>query len=283
MKNDSTKVPQFYNPSTNKFEYVEGSNGAIKVIVEGGDTGGGGETTIQALQTYNPTTQKYDYLQSTSGALKVTGNVTSTISGTVPVSGNVGITGTVNTNSTIVGTVPVSGNVGITGTVTTAGTSTVTGNVAHDGVATGNPVRIAGRAVTATYNPVATGDVADFITTTVGVQIVKPYSIPELDWSYTGEAIVDDADVVVKTAVSGTVKNYITSFQYQNTSEVATELVIKNGATVIWRGYAPASMTVPANVTFNTPIKGSANTALNVACVTTGANVYVNVQGYQAP
>ncbi|SDC31393.1 hypothetical protein SAMN05444678_102277 [Sphingomonas sp. YR710] len=34
---------------------------------------------------------------------------------------------------------------------------------------------------------------------------------------------------------------------------------------------------------FPTPLESAAATALNVNCGTTGANVLVNVQGYQAP
>jgi hypothetical protein len=38
-----------------------------------------------------------------------------------------------------------------------------------------------------------------------------------------------------------------------------------------------------AEIIFTNPIKTTANAALNFACITTGAAVYVNAQGYTAP
>lgn len=192
------------------------------------------------------------------------------------VTGSVSISGTSSANiSQYGGTAVVNGG--------TAGLIGIGGSVAHDGVASGNPVRIGGRAMTANYTGVASGDVADVVTTVVGAVVNKPYSIPEADWSYAGTAVTTTTDVALKSAGATGIRNYVTSFQYQNTGTVATEIVIKDGATVIWRGYASASMTVPAIVTLNTPLKGTAVTAMNFACITTGANVYVNAQGYQAP
>jgi hypothetical protein len=38
-----------------------------------------------------------------------------------------------------------------------------------------------------------------------------------------------------------------------------------------------------SEVIFENPLKTTANTALNFACITSGAAVYVNAQGYTAP
>lgn len=163
-------------------------------------------------------------------------------------------------------------------------TSAITsGQSGHDSAISGNPFRIAGRALTANYTTVATGDTADLVTTLVGALIVKPYSIPELDWSYApASAITNTTDVALKGATAS-IKNYLTCIQMINTSATATEVVIKDGTTVIWRGYLGANMTSMIDIQFPTPLKTTANTALNFACITTGANVYVNAQGYQAP
>ncbi|MFS0905788.1 hypothetical protein AB3N02_22330 [Priestia aryabhattai] len=158
------------------------------------------------------------------------------------------------------------------------------GYAAHDAIVSGNPMRIAGRAVTTNYAGVATGDVADLITTVVGALINKPYSIPEGDWQYAGTAVTATTDVALKTAGGTGIRNYVTNITVQNThATVATEFVIKDGSTVIYRGYLPANMALPAVINFPTPLKGTAVTAMNFACITTGANVYVNAQGYQAP
>lgn len=165
---------------------------------------------------------------------------------------------------------------------TVTANATSTGNVAHDGVASGNPVRTAGRAVTANYTPVATGDVADFVATTVGVQIEKPYSIPEADWQVAPANVTVNTDVALKTAGGATLRNYVTGIQLKNVSMVDTEVVIKDGATIIWRGFLPQSMKQTDVIVFNTPLRGSLNTAMNFQCVT-ASNVYVSAQGYQAP
>lgn len=171
----------------------------------------------------------------------------------------------------------------VANSVSIAGNPAVVGNVAHDGVAAGNPVRLAGKAVNVMPTTVSTtGDVHDLITTMQGALVVREHCIPEQSWSYTGTPIINTTDVVAKAAGAAGIRNYVNGFQYQNTNATATEIVIKDGATVIWRGYASASMAVPANITFDQPLRGTAATALNVACITTAANVYMNVQGYQS-
>ncbi|MCA3247050.1 MAG: hypothetical protein ING29_11315 [Azospirillum sp.] len=166
------------------------------------------------------------------------------------------------------------------------GVSLSTGQAAHDAAITGNPVRIAGRALTANYAAVATGDVADLVTTLVGALIQKPYAIPESDWSYAAAAggIVNTTDVPVRAAAAAGIRNYVTAATFSNASAtVATEVVIKDGAsTVLWRESLPA-LTRSYSVVFPTPLRGTAATAVNVACITTGAQVYVNMQGYIAP
>lgn len=102
------------------------------------------------------------------------------------------------------------------------------------------------------------------------------------DFKHATAPVTTTADLAVKAAAGGNLRNYITSFQYQNIGAVATEVVLKDGSTIIWRGYAAASMAAPACVNFGTPLRGSANTAVNFAAITTGANIYINTQGYTA-
>lgn len=156
------------------------------------------------------------------------------------------------------------------------------GTVAHDGVVSGAPVRIGAKALTANTSVSTTGDVADLITTLTGALITRPYTIPESEFTYAGTAITNTTDVVLKVALLAN-RNYLTGIQIQNShATVGTEVVIKDGTTVIWRGYSPANSNI-IDINFNIPLKTTANTALNFACITTGANVYVNAQGYQAP
>ncbi len=170
----------------------------------------------------------------------------------------------------------------VQGSVTATG---IAGAGAHDAAISGNPVRIGGRALTANYTAVATGETADLVTTLVGALISKPYAIPESDWQYAAASggIVNTTDVVAKAAAAAGIRNYVTGIQVRNTNAVATEFVIKDGATVIWRTQLPASMAGSMDVQFPTPLRGTAATAVNIACITTGAAVYANLQGYIAP
>ncbi len=162
------------------------------------------------------------------------------------------------------------------------GNQSIGGAAAHDAAISGNPLRIAGRALTANYTAVSTGDVADLITTLVGALIQKPYAIPEQDWQYgSSTAVTNTTDVTLKAAGTAGIRNYVTAIQFVNTGATATVVVIKDGSTVIWAGNAQQN--VPITINFPTPLKGTAATALNFACLTTAANVYVAVQGYQAP
>ena len=170
-------------------------------------------------------------------------------------------------------------------------TSMLNGQSAHDAAVAGSPVRISGRALTAAYTTVATGDTADMITTTQGVQIVRNFQIPELEWSYAAAnlGIVNTTTAVtIKTAAGAGLRNYITTMQI-NTEALgtATELAIRDGAggTVLWRIKIPTTGIPYMMVKFDDPIKSTANTLLEVVTLTastTGA-VYVNAQGYTAP
>jgi hypothetical protein len=175
---------------------------------------------------------------------------------------------------------------GATATSTNIGTVTanVAGQAAHDAVVAGNPVRLAARALTAAYASVATGDVADLVSTLQGVLVTRPWQIPELEWFYVATAggITNTTDVVMAAAAGAGLRRYICSMQLSNNSAVATEVVIKDGASIIWRGHLPANAPM-AEIQFENPIKTTANAALNFACITTGAAVYVNAQGFTAP
>ena len=159
-----------------------------------------------------------------------------------------------------------------------------TGQAAHDAVVSGNPVRLAGRALSAAYTTVATGDVADLITTLQGALVTRPFQIPELEWSYAAPSggVVNTTDVVLVAAAGAGLRRYVTSIQLKNANAVATEVVLKDGSTIIWRGHLSASMGSTEEIIFSDPIKTTANAALNFACITTGAQVYINAQGYTA-
>lgn len=109
-------------------------------------------------------------------------------------------------------------------------------------------------------------------------------------WQYTNNntAITDASSHQIMTAAGVGLRNYTTGIQVSNTSAtVSTVFNILDGATVINSIHLPANTStnpeVPYLYNFETPLKGTANTTLNVQCVTTGASVYVNMQGFIAP
>jgi uncharacterized cupredoxin-like copper-binding protein len=164
------------------------------------------------------------------------------------------------------------------------GQVTVVGSASHSSASTGAPVRVAGRVNTAVDTTLIAGDSSDLFITTGGAAITKAFGVPELDWQFAGASggIVNTTDVVAKAAAAAGVRNYVTSIDLSNASATATEVVIKDGATVIWRGHCPAN-SPGRSIVFPTPLRGTAATAVNVACITTAAAVYVNLQGFTAP
>jgi len=138
------------------------------------------------------------------------------------------------------------------GTVTTVSTVTsVTalagGQAAHDAVIAGAPLRTAGRAVTTNYAAVATGDVADHITTLVGAAIVKPYSIPEGDWQYAapvGGLANSATAVTVRGAGAAGIRNYVTAIDFWSEALTnATDLRIRE-ADIVCNSQTIASNTL---------------------------------------
>jgi len=191
-----------------------------------------------------------------------------------------------------------SGTVTVVATLSTAPATTlggalnVSGLVAHGSAIGGNPVRIGGRALTSNYTAVTTGQVADFVTTTVGAMVTRPYSIPEQEWSYaaaSGGISNTTTAVTIAAAAGAGIRNYITGVQITSDAlGTATELAIRDGAagTVIWRHkIGTAGLPAGWGITFPIPLKSSANTLLEVVTLTasvTGA-VYFDAQGYTAP
>ena len=122
------------------------------------------------------------------------------------------------------------------------------------------------------------------IATQDGRQIVRLNSIPENEWQYAAASggITNTTDVVLQAAAGSGIKNYLTGLSLGNANATATEVVVKDGSTVIWRMYLAANAPIQS-IKFVTPLQSTANTALNVACITTGTQTYINAQGYKAP
>lgn len=90
--------------------------------------------------------------------------------------------------------------------------------------------------------------------------------------------------VVVKAAAGAGVRNYVTSMQcWADALGAATELVVLDNVTVIWRGKLQTNGLVDGTeITFSPPLRGTANTTVSVQTVTASVtgSVYCSFQGY---
>lgn len=156
-------------------------------------------------------------------------------------------------------------------------TATCVGNAAHDAAVSGNPVLTAAEARSSENTAVANGDVARLITDLVGKLITSPYAPSDLTWQGTGSK-TDTSDLAVKAAAGSGVRNYITSIIVANTSSTDTTVIVKDGSTEICRVPAPANS--GAVLQFPVPLKGTANTAVNIASAASVSTMYITAAGY---
>ena len=157
-------------------------------------------------------------------------------------------------------------------------------SVNHDAAVVAGVTQIGLEARSANPTAVATGDVTRALATLLGKQVVYPYALPGTTWQYAGPTggITDTADDAIQAAGGAGVRHYLTSLTVINShATVGTEVVIKDGSTVIHRGYAAAAGG-GYTLTFPTPLRGTAATALNVACITTGSATVVSASGFSA-
>jgi hypothetical protein len=160
----------------------------------------------------------------------------------------------------------------------------VLGPFGDNATAVQNAVAVGLKAMSTNPAAAASGRLMTLLGTLVGALVNKPFSIPELDWSYAGPiaGLTTAADTAARAAAGAGIRNYVTALQVQNASATATEFQIKDGATVIWRCLLPANSSF-LDITFPSPLKGTANTALNIQAVTAASVVVANLQGYAAP
>ena len=156
----------------------------------------------------------------------------------------------------------------------------IAGTAAHSAAASGNPVQVGGVVITAVSTGEAAGEVCRLPMTTSNQLVIKQFAPAEVDFQYTGILTTATA-VAAKAAGAAGVRNYATHVSFQNTSATATTVLLLDGATTIAQWHAPANMALPAVIEFNTPRRGTAATPMNVNCGTAGANVLINVGGFQ--
>lgn len=117
------------------------------------------------------------------------------------------------------------------------------------------------------------------------------YTVPSpATWSYAAGSggITDTNDVTLAAAPSNSQRNYLCALQLFNADPtVNTEVVIKDGSTVLWRVMVPAGIVAstqfaqPFGIVFPLALRQpTAGTALTAAAITNSSVLYINAQGY---
>jgi hypothetical protein len=176
------------------------------------------------------------------------------------------------------------GQVGGTNTVTAgvAGMLAVGGNIAEDTAATSNPLICGG--VVRTALPASTVVAGDAIRGTYsqsGQLITKQNAPGDLDF-YVNATVTTNTQTALRAAQASPIRQNVTGLTFQNTNATATTLTIQDGSTTLVTFSVPASMTLPVQLNFPTPLRGTAATALNYTAGTTGANILLNVIGFNS-
>ena len=184
--------------------------------------------------------------------------------------------------------IPITGTVAVAShAVTNAGTFAVqtAGDVAHDGVDSGGPVKVGAKAITSPKGVtlVANADRTDLIADLDGIQVVK---IGTANGDLISERIADTSGTSTAftnfSAVAAT-RNYVTSIHIYNSSATAGFVDFRDGATgaVLFTAAAPAGggMSIASAVPL---FKTTANTALAYDVSGALSTVYINIAGYQS-
>ena len=154
----------------------------------------------------------------------------------------------------------------------------IVGQGAEDAAIAGNAVRTSGRARTTAPTTFVNGDTIDQTMALTGAAIVKPYSVPEIQWN-SSNALTTATAVAIQAAAGASLKRHPTAIQAINTGASTVDLIILDGVTERWR--LPLPVNIPVQFEFASHLIVTANTALNANLSAVGT-VRLNAQGYTA-
>jgi hypothetical protein len=154
--------------------------------------------------------------------------------------------------------------------------------VAEDSASTANPLIVGG--VVRTALPAATVVAGDAVRSTFSrsAQIVTKENAPgDLDFAVS-TTVTTNTQTAIRAAQGADIRQSVTSVTFQNTNATATTLTIQDASATLVAFSVPASMTLPVQLNFPTPLRGSANAALNYTAGTTGASILLTVTGFNS-
>ena len=154
--------------------------------------------------------------------------------------------------------------------------------VAEDSASTANPLIIGG--VVRTALPAATVVAGDAVRSTFsrsGQLVFKQFAPGDLDF-VVNTTVTTATQTAIRAAQGTDIRQNVTQITYQNTNATATTLTIQDASTTLIAISVPASMTLAQQLTFPTPLRGTANAALNYTAGTTAASILLNVTGFNS-
>ena len=253
----------------------------------------------ESVRFYNETVAKYTEV-STSNPLPVTGGGGGGGSIDITTLAKEGKQDTGNTSlSSIDGKIPVLGQALVTAsqpvvlpatqettlrsiTAVVPGVAATSLGKAEDAVAANGDTGIATFGVRGPVTPVAAtsaaGDYGTIKLDAEGNQIGKLHAIPENTWQGIASVTTAATSVPVKAAGAAGVRNYLTDITVSNATAAGTLVTILDGTTVIWQSWVAAGLSVV--VSFVTPLRGTAATALNVQSSVAMTTLYVAASGF---
>ena len=163
---------------------------------------------------------------------------------------------------------------------------TVSGVIAHDGVDSGNPIKVGGRAaaLAASVTLVAAADRADVVTDLDGAQIVRTDC--QLGDLITGVLTNTDGAATAFTgnfAATASLRHYITCVSIANTSATAVTVDLRDGTggAVLFTFMVPAGGGIV--VPFSPPLRQpTVNTALAIDGSAAATTITVSVNGFKS-
>lgn len=154
--------------------------------------------------------------------------------------------------------------------------------VAESTAATTIPVIVGGIVRTALPpSDVIAGDAIRETFSLSGQLITKQNAPGDLDF-FVNATVTTNAQTQLRAAQGAGIRMNVTSVTYQSTTAVATTLTIQDASATLVTFSVPASMTEARQLIFPTPLRGTANAVLNYLAGTNGANVLLNVTGFNS-
>ena len=238
--------------------------------------------TANSAQYFEPvkpgTTTTID-LSAPSGVLGADGATITSTSNPFPVQAQT------QTDTVMIGGVNVK-EIGSTTVLTggVAGSLGTGGLAANNATASGNPVPHSCIAVNVEATLATNGQNAECVTDLAHKQIVAPYANPENLVQGTTAAMTGTTSTSLLGVPGSGLHNYVTNLTCVNShATVGTFVTVQDGSggTALYT-LAAAAVFGGSTITFPAPLRQpTANTALYVADVTTGANVICSASGYK--